>query len=71
MSCGIGCRYSLDPALLWLWCRLAATALIQPVAREPSYAEGATLKKKRKKKKKNFSNEQKLKEYSNTKSFLK
>ena len=24
-----------DPALLWLWCRLVATALIRPLAREP------------------------------------
>ena len=24
-----------DPALLWLWCRLVATALIQPLAWEP------------------------------------
>ena len=20
MSCGVGCRYGLDPVLLWLWC---------------------------------------------------
>ena len=24
MSCGVGCRCSSDPTLLWLWCRLAA-----------------------------------------------
>ena len=36
-----------DMALLWLWCRLVATALIQPLAREPPYA----AKKKPKKKK--------------------
>ena len=29
-----------DPSLLWLWCRLAATAPIQPLAWEPPYAEG-------------------------------
>ena len=28
LSCGVGRRLSLDPALLWLWCRPAATALI-------------------------------------------
>ena len=28
VSCGAGCRSSLDPALLWLWCRPVATALI-------------------------------------------
>ena len=26
---------------MWLWCRLAATALIRPLAWEPLYAEGA------------------------------
>ena len=38
-----------DPALLWLWCRLAAIALIQPLAREPPYATGAALKRKKEK----------------------
>ena len=33
-----------DPALLWLWCRLAAAALIGPLAWELPYAEGAALK---------------------------
>ena len=28
MSCGVGCRIGLDLALLWLWCRPAATAPI-------------------------------------------
>ena len=28
MSCDVGHRCSSDPALLWLWHRLAATALI-------------------------------------------
>ena len=32
MSCGIGCRCGLDPALLWLWCRPVATALIRSLA---------------------------------------
>ena len=45
MSCGVGHRYSLDPALLWLWHRLAATALIGPLAGEPPYAARATLEK--------------------------
>ena len=40
-----------DPAFLWLWCRLAATALIQPLARKLPYATGVALKKKEKKKK--------------------
>ena len=41
MSCGVGCRHGSDPALLWLWCRPVATALIQPLAWEPPYAVGA------------------------------
>ena len=49
VSYGIGGRYSLDPALLWLWCGLAATALIWPLAWEPSHASGAALKSKKKK----------------------
>ena len=36
-----------DPALLWLWCRLAATAPIPPLAWEPSYAAGVALKKQK------------------------
>ena len=30
-----------DPVLLWLWCRLAATAPTGPLAWEPPYAMGA------------------------------
>ena len=41
MSCGVGCRRGLDPALLWLWRRPVATAPIQPLAWEPPYAAGA------------------------------
>ena len=40
MSCGVGHRHGSDPALLWPWCRLAATALIQSLAWEPPYATG-------------------------------
>ena len=39
-----------DPALLWLWCRLAAAAPIRPPAWEPPYAVGAALRGKKKKK---------------------
>ena len=35
-----------DPALLWLWCRLAAVALIGPLAWEPPNATGEALKSK-------------------------
>ena len=37
-----------DLVLLWLWCRLAATALIRPLAWEPPHAVGAALKSKKK-----------------------
>ena len=32
VSCNVGRRHSLDPALLWLWHRLTAVALIGPLA---------------------------------------
>ena len=35
-----------DPALLWLWCRPAAAALIRLLAWELPYAMGAALKKR-------------------------
>ena len=38
MSSGVGRRRSSDLALLWLWRRPAATALIRPLAWEPPYA---------------------------------
>ena len=41
-----------DLALLWLWCRPAAVALIRPLAWELPYAIGAALKRKKEKKKK-------------------
>ena len=50
MSCGVGCRHSLDLLLLWLWRRLAAVAPIQPLVWEPPDAAGVTLKRKKKKK---------------------
>ena len=53
MSCGVGCRCSWDPTLLWLWRRLEATALIGPLAWDPPYAaETAQEMAKRRKKKK-------------------
>ena len=50
MSCGLGRGLGLDPMLMWLWYRPAATALIQPLAREPPH--GAVQKKKKIKKRK-------------------
>ena len=53
MSCGVGHTGSSDPTLLWLWCRSAAVALIQPLAAwELLYAAGIALKRPKKKKKK-------------------
>ena len=52
MGCGVGCRHSSDPTLLWLWHRLAAAVLIGPLAWELPYAAGVTLEKKKRKRKK-------------------
>ena len=43
MNCGVGPRRSSDPLWLWLWRRLAAIALIQPLAWELSCAMGVAL----------------------------
>ena len=51
MSCGVGHRHGLDPVLLWLWCRPAASAPIGPLAWEPPYAVGAALEKAKRPKK--------------------
>ena len=51
MSCGVAHRRGLDLSLLWLWCRSAATALIQPLAWESPYAMGAALKRQKRQKK--------------------
>ena len=47
-----GSQTQLDPALLWLWHRPVAIALIGPLAWESPYARGAALEKEKKKKKK-------------------
>ena len=52
MSCGVGCRHGSEPELLWLWCRLVATAPIRPLAWEPPYAIGVALEKAKRPKKK-------------------
>ena len=52
MSCGVGWRHGLDPALLWLWHRPAATSLIRPLAWEPLYAAGAALENAKRQKQK-------------------
>ena len=45
MSCGVGHRHGSDLAWLWLWRRLAATALIRLLAWERPYAVGVALEK--------------------------
>ena len=50
MSCGVGRRGGLDPALLWLWCKPAATAPIGPLAWEPPYAVGVALEQAKRQK---------------------
>ena len=45
----VGHRCGLDPELLWLWCRPAATAPIQPLAWEPPYAKAVALKRQKEK----------------------
>ena len=54
VSCGIGRRRSLDLVWLWLWLwhRLAATALIRPLAWELPYAAGEALEKAKRQKNK-------------------
>ena len=48
LSCGVCLRCGLDQAFLWLWYRLAAIALIRPLAWELTYASGVALKRKKK-----------------------
>ena len=48
MSCGVVCRHSWDPEMLWLWPRPAAAALILPLAQDLPYFSPVTLKNKNK-----------------------
>ena len=45
VSCGVGCKRSSDLALLWLWQRPAAVALIQPLAWNLHMLQMRTLQK--------------------------
>ena len=47
MSCGAGHRCGTDLAFLWLWHRLAAAALTQPLAWEPLYVTFVVQKRKK------------------------
>ena len=44
MSCVVGQRHSLEPALLWLWHTAAVAAPTGPLAWELLYATGTALK---------------------------
>ena len=63
MSCGVGCRHSLDLAL-WLWCRPVATTLSGPLAWEPPYATRAALKRQQQQQKKKKKKKEKEKKSS-------
>ena len=52
VSCGVVCRRGLDPELLWLWGRSAATAPIRPLAWKPQYAMCEAIKRQKDKEKK-------------------
>ena len=52
VGCGVGLRHSLDPALLWLWGRLVAIALIRSLVWEIPYALGAALENEKDEKRK-------------------
>ena len=56
MSSSVGLRCGSDLALLWLWHRPAATALIGLLAWKPPYATVVALKKKNKNKNKTHMN---------------
>ena len=45
LSCGVSCRHSSDPALLWLWHWPIAVALIGSLAWELPYDASVALKK--------------------------
>ena len=47
MSCGVGIRHGSDSALLWLWYKPAAAALIRRLAWELPYAVGEALKRQK------------------------
>ena len=46
-SCDVDLRCDWDLAFLWLWRRMAAMALIPPLAWERPYAAGAALKRQK------------------------
>ena len=68
-SYGVGRRCSLDPALLWLWLRPAATVQIQTTpAWELPYVVGTALKRKKNKNKNNNNKTKKQKNQTSSRS---
>ena len=63
MSCGVCHRCGSDLVLLWLWHRLAAIALIRPLAWEPPYAAGAAQEMAKRQKTKTKQNKTKRVNY--------
>ena len=49
VSCGVGHRRGFDLALLWLWCRPAAVAPVQPLDWELPYAMSVAQKRQKQK----------------------
>ena len=45
MNCGVDCKHNLDRTLLWLWYRLATTALIPPLDWELPYDSPVAIKR--------------------------
>ena len=43
MSCGVGSRFNLDPALLWPWHRPVATVPLGHLPWEPAYSKSVAL----------------------------
>ena len=69
MSCGVGCKHSLDLALLRPWLRSGATALIPLLAWESPYAAGTALKSQKKKKEGSRGEKRKKKKKKKNQSF--
>ena len=61
MTAALHHRCSSDPALLWLWCRLAATSPMGPLAWETSICCRNGPKQTNKQKSKNKTNQQQQK----------
>ena len=69
MSYGVGHRCGSDPVLLWIWCRLAATALIRPLAWEFPCAVSAAVEKTKRQKKMRNMNARNLKKFDKRKHY--